>query len=98
MIKLTDNEIKEKLALIDGNWVFNKQHIHRAFLFKNFIQAFSFMTAVALEAEKSGHHPDWDNVYNKVGIKLSTHDAGGLTEKDFALAKIIDNIFQSWII
>lgn len=63
--------------------------------FKNFAQAFGFMTQVALEAEKLDHHPDWTNTYNKVLIKLSTHDAGGLTELDFKLAKKIDKIIEN---
>ena len=57
-----------------------------------FAEAFGFMTRVALAAEKADHHPEWSNVYNKVEIVLSTHDAGGLSEKDVALAKVIDSI------
>jgi 4a-hydroxytetrahydrobiopterin dehydratase len=64
--------------------------IRREFRFKDFSQAWGFMTRVALLAEKHDHHPDWSNVWNKVQIELSTHDAGGLTEKDVALARAID--------
>ena len=64
-------------------------------VFKNFIQAFSFMTSVALIAEKLDHHPNWKNVYNKVTIALNTHDADGLTKKDFKLAKEIDQVLKS---
>lgn len=64
--------------------------ISRTFVFKDFSAAFAFMTRVALLAEKAGHHPDWSNRYNKVQISLSTHDVGGLSEKDVALARAID--------
>lgn len=64
--------------------------ITRTFVFRDFVQAFGFMTQLALEAEKRNHHPEWSNVYNRVEIVLSTHDAGGLSEKDIALAKVID--------
>jgi 4a-hydroxytetrahydrobiopterin dehydratase len=64
--------------------------IHKSFAFKNFNQAFAFMTCVALAAEQMNHHPEWSNVYNKVEITLTTHDAGGITEKDFTLAGFID--------
>ncbi len=63
--------------------------ISQDFIFKSFAEAFSFMTHVALLAEKADHHPDWSNSYNKVSISLSTHSAGGLTEKDLSLAKAI---------
>ena len=66
--------------------------LHRAFEFKDFSQAFAFMTRVALAAEKMDHHPNWSNVWNKVVIDLSTHDAGGLTHNDFDLAKKIGQI------
>ena len=64
--------------------------IARTFTFKNFSEAFAFMTRVALAAEKLDHHPDWSNVYKTVEVKLNTHDAGGLTELDFKLAKKMD--------
>jgi 4a-hydroxytetrahydrobiopterin dehydratase len=67
--------------------------IEKVFTFSNFSEAFAFMTRVALLAEKSDHHPEWTNVYNKVIIRLSTHDAGDVvTEKDYALAAAIDNL------
>ena len=65
--------------------------ISRKFQFKDFNQAFAFMTRAALLAEKMDHHPEWFNVYNKVEVTLSTHDAGGVTEKDIAMAKAIDS-------
>lgn len=66
--------------------------ISRTFSFKNFSEAFAFMTRVALAAEAADHHPDWSNSYNKVTIALSTHSAGGLTERDIALATKIDKL------
>ena len=64
----------------------------REFKFKNFAQAFGFMTSVALVAEKLNHHPDWSNSYNTVTIRLTSHDAGAVTDKDFELARRINNI------
>ena len=66
--------------------------IQKSFRFADFNEAWGFMTRVAMAAEKADHHPEWSNVYNKVEIVLSTHDAGGLSEKDVALAKVIDAI------
>jgi 4a-hydroxytetrahydrobiopterin dehydratase len=68
--------------------------IAREFKFKDFSAAFAFMTRVALAAEKADHHPDWSNTYNRVTVSLSTHDAGGLSDKDVALAKAIDGLFD----
>lgn len=95
MNKLSEQEIENRMSLIDPAWVLKGKFIHREILFKNFIEAFSFMTAVALVAEKQGHHPNWKNVYNKVTIALNTHDADGLTTKDFDLAKAIDKILKN---
>lgn len=66
--------------------------IKKEFKFKTFTQAWGFMSEVALLAEKMDHHPDWTNVYNRVSIRLSTHDAGGLTDLDIRLAKAIDAV------
>jgi 4a-hydroxytetrahydrobiopterin dehydratase len=68
--------------------------ISRSLKFSDFNAAFSFMTRVALAAEKADHHPEWSNVWNRVDIRLTTHDAGGLTEKDFTLAAFIDAASQ----
>jgi len=74
-------------------WKEESNKLTRSFEFKNFTEAFGFMTKVAIEAEKMNHHPEWSNVYNKVTINLSTHDAGDIvTEKDRALANIIDQL------
>lgn len=66
--------------------------IAKLFTFKDFSQAFAFMTQVALHAEKAGHHPDWSNSYNKVEIALRTHDKGGITQKDIDLATAIETL------
>ena len=82
-----------KLPLKSLNeWKFVKNGIEKDFDFADFVNAFAFMTQVALLAERAGHHPEWSNVYNKVHIRLSTHDAGGLTDKDFDLATSIESL------
>ena len=74
-----------------SDWREENNQLVKEFLFKDFSEAFSFMTRVAIEAEKAGHHPEWFNVYNRVEIRLSTHDAGNIvTEMDLNLAKRID--------
>ncbi len=89
--RLTDAARREALKSL-ANWseVAGRDAIRRSFKFKNFAEAFAFMTRVALMAEKMDHHPEWFNVYNRVDITLSTHDAGGLSERDIKLAKLID--------
>ena len=89
--KLTGADRREALKAL-ANWseVAGRDAIRRSFKFKNFAEAFAFMTRVALMAEKMDHHPEWFNVYNRVDITLSTHDAGGLSERDIKLAKLID--------
>ena len=89
----TKHTAEEHLKTLAG-WSFEKEGIQKDFIFKNFIEAFGFMTKVALLAEKANHHPEWSNVYNKVHIRLTTHEAGGLTDKDFALAVKIENVFR----
>lgn len=76
-------------------WKEEDNQLKRTFEFKNFLEAFAFMTQVAIVAEKMDHHPNWSNVYNKVEIALSTHDAGDIvTEKDHKLAEAIDAIHR----
>ena len=89
--KLTGKALKEALAKLKG-WkkVPSRGAIHKSFKFADFNEAWGFMTRVALAADKADHHPEWRNVYNKVDITLSTHDAGGLSAKDTALATVID--------
>lgn len=75
-------------------WQETNNQLKRSFKFKNFIDAFAFMTKVAFAAERLNHHPNWSNVYNQVDIVLTTHDAGNtVTEKDWQLAKKIDEIY-----
>ena len=88
--KLTEAEILERLDE-DSGWELDEGKLYQEFQFENFVEAFSFMSVVALEAEKMNHHPEWSNVYNRVEIRLSTHDVGGVSEKDFALAARIDS-------
>lgn len=74
------------------DWTFNNKGIEKKFVFKNFSQALGFIVQVGILAEKQNHHPELFNVYNKVDIRLSTHDANGLTDKDIDLAKAIEQI------
>ena len=90
--KLRDKEVVAELEKLPG-WSLAQGKLHRVFEFKDFRQAFAFMTGVALAAEAMNHHPDWSNSWNKVTIDLMTHSAGGLTKNDFDLAAQIQNIF-----
>lgn len=91
--KMSEQDIATKLKDLPG-WSMDRGNVHRVFEFKDFSQAFGFMTQVALAAEAMGHHPDWSNAWNKVVIDLSTHSAGGLTSNDFELAGKIQQIFD----
>ena len=95
MESLSEQEAVKFLTLHLKEWSFEKNAIKRDFKFKTFIEAFSFMTAVALEAEKLNHHPDWSNSYGRVSIVLITHEADGLTQLDFDLANSIDRIYKN---
>ena len=96
--KLSDADRKTALAELQGNgWtlVDGRDAIKKTFEFKNFVQAFGWMTQVAIWAEKLNHHPEWSNVYKTVEVTLSTHDADGLTELDIKLAKKMDGFVPS---
>lgn len=94
--KLTSEERSSDLAIIiENGWAMDesgRDAILKKFTFKDFNEAFGFMTRVAIKADKMDHHPEWFNVYNKVQITLSTHDVGGLSHKDVTLAKFIEEV------
>ena len=87
-------EINRKLDDLEG-WEYKDDAIHTSFQFENFKECFSVMVRIAFEAEAQQHHPNWTNVYSELQISLSTHDAGGVTEKDFKLARSIENIIDA---
>ena len=91
MKKMNTNEIQEALKNLSG-WALKDDMIEKSFTFKDFKEAFAIMTHIAFECEKQNHHPNWENVYNSLTIKLSTHDAEGITQKDIDLAKSIEEI------
>jgi len=96
--KLTQIERNDELlSLLNNDWkiVDNRNAIFKKFKFKSFIQAFSWMTSVAIIAEKMDHHPEWANVYNTVEVTLTTHSAGGLTKLDLVLAGKMDLYSES---
>ncbi|XP_078051178.1 pterin-4a-carbinolamine dehydratase [Augochlora pura] len=95
MGKLTQEERDKNLKpLLTNGWAVqtDRDAIYKEFQFKNFNQAFGFMSRVAMQAEKMDHHPEWFNVYNKVNITLSSHDVNGLSQRDVKLATFIDNV------
>jgi 4a-hydroxytetrahydrobiopterin dehydratase len=91
--KLTGKALTDAVAKL-GGWkeASGGGAIHKSFKFADFNEAWGFMTRVAMAAEKADHHPEWSNVYNKVEVTLSTHDAGGVTDKDIKLATFIDGL------
>ncbi len=91
--RLNDQQIRDSLQTLEG-WHYqpgNPDSLKKDFKFKNFAQAWAFMSKVALLAEKMDHHPEWMNIYNRVAITLSTHDAGGVSERDVAMAAKIES-------
>ena len=89
--KLSETEVASRLAAVPG-WSVKGGKLHRELAFADFAQAFAFMTDVAREAEALQHHPEWLNVYNRVVIDLTTHDAGGVTTLDFELARRAEDL------
>ncbi|RZD37583.1 MAG: 4a-hydroxytetrahydrobiopterin dehydratase [Thaumarchaeota archaeon] len=89
MMKLSELEIEEELKKLTG-WSVKNNKLHKEFKFNNFNQAFGFMTRAAMEIEKMNHHPEWFNVYNRITVELTTHDAGGITKNDVNLARILN--------
>ena len=94
--KQTEAEIETNLLQLNHKtvspWKIKEGKLSKHFKFANFVEAFAFMTKVAIQAEKSDHHPEWSNVYNQVEVNLTTHEVDGLSERDFALAKLIDTL------
>lgn len=90
MEKKLGQDERDALANVLPGWRLEGEVLRRSFRFDDFGQAFAFMTQVALYAERHDHHPEWSNVWNRVEIALTTHDAGGLTSRDVAMARAID--------
>ena len=97
VFKFSEEDIIKNLKKIDG-WTVKDDllSIFKTYIFKNFKEAFSWMTSVSIEAERLDHHPEWSNVYNKVAVNLSTHDVSGLSKKDIELASFMDQEFKKW--
>jgi 4a-hydroxytetrahydrobiopterin dehydratase len=93
---LTSDEIDKALQNLNG-WQIIDGYLSKEFTFKGFIQAFGFMTQVAINAQVMQHHPEWSNVYNKVKISLTTHDEGGITELDVQFAEKAERVYSSMI-
>ncbi len=91
IVKLTAAELEAELAKFPG-WSVKGGKLHRELKFEDFVGAFGFMASVALVAEATNHHPEWFNVYDKVVIDLTTHDAGGISVRDFKLARAIEKL------
>ncbi|RPH36437.1 4a-hydroxytetrahydrobiopterin dehydratase [bacterium] len=87
--KLESRDIDQRLGGVRG-WTVANGKLHKEFQFEDFVQAFGFMSSVALIAESMNHHPEWSNVYNKVKVDLNTHSAGGISELDFEFARKVD--------
>jgi 4a-hydroxytetrahydrobiopterin dehydratase len=91
MPKLKKTEVAARVKQLPG-WSVRGGRLHREYKFADFIHAFGFMATAAPAIEKMNHHPEWFNVYNRVTVDLATHDAGGITEKDFDLAALLEGI------
>ena len=88
-----DKRTAEIASLDSWTEIEDRDGIKKSFKFEDFGQAFAFMTRVAMQAEKMDHHPEWSNIYNTVDITLSSHDVGGISERDIKLARFIDRVF-----
>ena len=91
MIRLSDEQIKTELKELSG-WSVVNGKLHKDFAFDDFVEAFGFMTRAAIHIEKMNHHPEWFNVYNKLSVDLTTHDAGGITQNDIVLARTLNSL------
>jgi len=97
--RLSETETTDSLLILNKVFTNSTEHwqlvdskLYKCFVFKNFIHAFGFMSKVAILAEKANHHPEWSNVYKKVEIQLTTHEVNGISERDFTLAKAINDL------
>lgn len=89
--KLDMDVVRERLESLPA-WSLKRNRLHREYVFADFVEAFGFMSQAALIAERMNHHPSWTNVYNRVTVRLTTHDAHGITENDLELAAALDDI------
>jgi 4a-hydroxytetrahydrobiopterin dehydratase len=91
MTKATHSEIEAALQALPG-WTVVEGKLHKSYQFADFVHAFGFMATSAIAIERMNHHPEWANVYNRVVVDLTTHDVDGISQKDFALAALLDSI------
>ena len=93
------DQLEAALSRLNGTaqppWQLVHNKLHKTFVFRDFVEAFAFMTAAAMQAEKMNHHPEWSNVYKTVVVDLTTHEASGVTEKDFKLAEIFEALARA---
>ena len=95
MVSLIEKKQLDYFIKKNPSWIVDNKTIQKEFKFENFIDAFGFMSKVALLSENMNHHPNWQNTYNKVNIELTTHDKGGITKNDTKLAESIDKLINS---
>ena len=95
MVSLIEKNQLDSFIEKNPSWIIDNKTIKKEFKFENFIEAFGFMSKVALLSEKIDHHPDWQNIYNKVKINLTTHDKGGITTNAIKLAEAIDKLINT---
>jgi len=95
MVSLIEKNQLNNFLKKNPSWMIDNKAIKKEFTFDNFVDAFGFISKVALLSEKMDHHPNWQNTYNKVKIELTTHDKGGITQNDIKLAESIDKLINS---
>lgn len=93
VVRLSDDEVQNRLTSV-RDWQIRDKGLYRELVFGDFADAFSLMTSVAFIAERMSHHPEWSNVYNRLTIRLSTHDVGGLSDNDFKMAAEISELYR----
>lgn len=91
MERLSEDQIQAELKNLNG-WTIKDGKLHKDFVFDDFVDAFGFMSKASLHIERLNHHPEWLNVYNKLSVDLTTHDVGGITQNDVALAKVLNSL------